>query len=1071
MATQPGIRRYPPIPAHAGVAHCPLTFQQERVLYFCDLNPDSSIWDINTCKRLKGPLDTASLKRAAGRLIDGHHVLRTHIFRTPDGPRQSFDQNTARAFRQIDISGDANADAASAIAAWLTEICQKPIANRTYDELLFEVVLLTLSATDHVLLFRVHHIISDAASVEMMWHDLTSLYNDFLRGASGSLPAKAIEYSDYAVWQRRHFTEDETREQEEYWLSQFHREVPSLDLPADRPPSPELSFKGGLAIVDIPTAPVEAFQRISWDRRVLLFSSLFAAYAVLLQKICQQDDITVGVLFSGRHYCPALRDTAGFFVNMTAVRVEVRRDVTFDQLVRQVHEQIENAYSMQDYPFERLVQKLAPHRGDGRVPLVRTMFNVVANLEDDHRFDGLEREEWIDVATQTNAVQVDLIFDFHAGPKSAEVRIEHNTDIFHTATVVRLANHYNTLLRQLAGGWDVPIAELDLVDEDEKRQLLEGWNPPETPFASGRCVHELFEEQVRQRPREIALVDGDLALTYDEVNRKANRLARLLRDRGVGPEAIVAIVGNRSAEMVLGQLAILKAGGAYLPIAANSPKRRIQEMLRDADPRALILPNLFCEDFGFAGPVLRLTHADAPGIDDGNLTQESGPANLAYVIYTSGSTGMPKGVMVEHRSVVNLATNIDYLQLRPDDRILQTGAPAFDATTFEIWAALVNGLRLYVAGDEVLLDARVLRAFLAKNQITILFLIPPLFNQLVDADEGLFRPLRYVILGGDVLSIKHVERARKANPFLTVIDAYGPTENTTYSTCYPITRSEQRTIPIGKPIPNSKAWVFDRDMKLTPVGVVGELYVGGVSLARGYLRRPELTAERFIENPVVPGERMYRTGDLVRRRTDGMLEFIGRADRQVKVRGYRIELGEIETRLLEHPEVREVAVTFAAAEDGGKYLCAYYVAEPHVTNAEVREHLSGLVPAYMVPSFFCRVDRMPVTESGKIDARALPEPQPSQEAGTGHVPLETAEEIAVARIWEELLETANIGAHDNFFEIGGHSLKASALASRLSADFGVAVSLRTVFDAPTVAELAAFVASGREKECLNGLAG
>jgi tyrocidine synthetase-3 len=1065
-----GIRKYPPIPTNVGVTHCPLTFQQERVLYFCELDPDSSIWDINTCKRLTGKVDVGLLKRAVELLIEGHQILRTKISRGSDGPGQSFDQDTSDALRHIDISDEAKHDVEGALWSRISEICQKPISKLTYDDLLFEVVLLTLSARDHILLLRVHHIISDAASVDLLWRDLTFIYNMLARGASGSLPPKALQYSDYAIWQRRHFDVEQTREQEQYWLSQFQDEIPALDFPTDSSPSPKLSFKGGLAIVDIPRELIAKFHRLSCEKRVLLFSSLFSAYFVLLQKLCQQEDITVGALFSGRHYCPELNETAGFFVNMTAIRVNVCRGYMFDQLVDKVHEQVEMAYYMQDYPFERLVEKLAPERRDGRVPLVRTMFNVVSNAKDEESFEGVEQEWWVDVATQTNAVQVDLIFDIHWGAKGAEIRIEHNTDIFHTGTIVRLAKHYITLLHQLSSGWDVGLKELDLLDEEEKRQLIEGWNPVRTPYARDKCVHELFEEQARERPDGIAIVDGDVALTYGEANKIANRLAKALRDRGVEPDSIVAIVGGRSAEMVLGQLGILKAGGAYLPIARNSPQRRIHDMLSDAGPRVLILPDDFREDIEFECPVLRLGDLDVNGVNERNPVHSTGPSNLAYVIYTSGSTGVPKGVMVEHRSVVNLATNVDYLEMRADDRILQTGAPAFDATTFEIWGALLNGLTLYVVDDEVLLDASALGEFLAKNRISIMFLIPPLFNQLVEADETLFRPLRYLITGGDVISIRHVEQARKANPSLTVINAYGPTENTTYSTCYPITQTEQRAIPIGRPIPNSTAYIFDGEMLLSPLGAIGELYVGGYGLARGYLNRRELTAERFIPNPFVQGERIYKTGDLVRRRPDGLIEFVGRVDRQVKIRGFRIELSEIENRLLEHADVKEVVVTSVTGQNENKYLCAYYVAEPEVAISDLREHLAGLLPGYMLPSYFCRLDRMPLTESGKIDQQALPEPQPSAEAKDVHTALRSPAEISIARIWEELLQTSNVGAHDNFFEIGGHSLKASALAYRLSAEFGVNVSLRMVFDSPTVEELALLVANGKGKEYRDGVA-
>jgi len=1065
-----GIRRYPPIPVQSGVASCPLTFQQERVLYFCELEPHSSIWDINTCRRIAGRLDAGCLQRAVEGLVDAHPVLRTRIFKGDDGPLQAFDQDARQAFRQIDLSVEVEEDAEGALATQITRICQEPISHWTYDDLLFEVVLIALGTDDHALLLRVHHIISDAASVDLLWRDLIAIYNGLVHGARASLPQRTLRYSDYAIWQRQHFGVEQTREQEEYWLAQFQDEVPALDLPTDFLPSRGVSFRGGLAIVDMPGELISAFQKLSWERKVLLLSSLFSAYFVLLQKLCQQEDITVGALFSGRHYQLGLNEMTGFFVNTTAVRVDVCRGYRFDELVDTVHQQVETAYYMQDYPFERLIQKLAPRRGEGRIPLVRTMFNVVASSGEESSFAGSTEERWIDVATQTNSVQVDLIFDLHYGAKGAEIRIEHNTDIFRTSTVVRLARHYITLLRQLASGWEVPLAELELVDQEEKRQLIHDWNPVRTPYAEDQCIHELFEKQAGDRPDVLAVVGGGQALSYGELNRRANRLARVLRRRGVGPDRLVAIVGGRSTEMIVGQLAILKAGGAYLPIASSSPPRRIEEMLRDARPAALILPDDYGEDIAFESPVLRLGDREVSEAGETNLAHRTGASNLAYVIYTSGSTGMPKGVMVCHRSVINLATNVDYLEMRADDRLLQTGAPGFDATTFEIWGALLNGLRLYEVGDEVLLDAGALAGFLAENRISIMFLIPPLFNQLVEANSELFAPLRYLLAGGDVLSTQHVEQAAAANPGLTVVNVYGPTENTTFSTCHPVVEPARRKIPIGRPVPNSTVYVFDREMALSPVGAIGELYVGGDGLARGYLDRPALTAERFIPSPFVPGERLYQTGDLVRWRPDATIEFVGRGDRQVKIRGFRIELGEIENRLLEHPRVREASVIPGSGEDGNKFLCAYYVAEPDVTDAGLREHLAGLLPAYMVPARFLRIERMPLTQSGKIDRKALPEPRPgSEQEARPHTALGNADQLRVARIWEELLERPGVGAHENFFEIGGHSLKATALASRLSREFGVKVSLRTVFDAPTVAELAQWVGNAGGKEKGDGL--
>jgi len=1088
--TAPDLRSYPPIPADGYSGPCPLTFQQERVLYLCDLDPDSSIWDINTCQRLHGRMDPSRLRRAVTLLAERHAVLRTHITRRGGEAVQTFDHDARTAVRVVDLSEtaataapvDGVEGADTALRAMLTTICRAPIAPRVDHALLFEVVLITLGPTDHAVMLRLHHIIADAASVLILWHDLTTLYNALARGVAPITTPPPISYAQYARWQRRHFGAEQTRDQEAYWLSQFRDPPPALDLPVDTPPSPALSFNGGLAIVEMPRSLIDDFAMLSLDHRVLLFSGLFAAYLVLLQKICQQEDITVGVLFSGRHYCRALNDLVGFFVTMTAVRVPVAWNDHFDSLTRAVHRKVEEAYAMQDYPFERLIQTLAPQRGDGRVPLVRTMFNVVPDPEDEIPFEGIDKARWIDVATQTTAVQVDLIFDIHWGSKGAEIRIEHNTDIFRTATVVRLAQHYITLLRQLRGDWAVPLSHLPLMDGDEVRRLITAWTPTPTSFDDRVCIHALFERQARERPDAVAIVDnsGDRpqTISYGVADRRANRLARRLRAVGVRPDGIVAIIGRRSAQMVLGQLATLKAGGAYLPITADSPRHRIEETLRDATPQALILPDhgpgADLDDLD-AGPVpvLRLSDTDAPEVEDGPLPPAAGPRHLAYVMYTSGSTGAPKGVIIEHRSVINHVTNVGVITPRPDDRLLQTGAPSFDATIFEIWAPLLHGLPLYLVADDVLLDPQALGAALARHRITLLFLTPSLLNQLADADPALFRPLRVLITGGDVASTKHIQAVQAANPALTVINAYGPTENTAYSTCHVVTGDEARSIPIGRPVPNASAHILDHDGLLAPVGVVGELFVGGVGLARGYLNRPDLTAERFVPSPFRPGERLYRTGDLARRRPDGLIEFVGRADRQVKIRGFRIEPGEVENSLLTCPGVREACVIATPGADGGTVLYAYYVADPDVTVGEVRATLAGRLPTYMVPTGYCALERMPKTTAGKIDQRALPTPRldtgstkAGSNAGAGPGPADVAPltltQSAITSIWETLLGLSTVGLHDNFFEIGGHSLKAGALARHLSATFGVAVSLRMVFDAPTVAALA---------EVIDGLGG
>ena len=1060
-------RRYPSIERQTDRGPAPLAFQQERVLYLCELDPGSSIWDINTCRRMGRGLDVGKLERAVSLLIEGHAVLRTRVFLADGEARQAFDQDTRGMWVHLDRR--AQMDREAVVTGCLEEICQRPISERTFEERLFQVVLVTLGADDHLLLMRIHHIIADAATVDLLWRDLARLYGDLVCDRDAWLASPPFEYSDYARWQRRYLSPEHTRDQEAYWRSRFQAEPPALDLPTDFVASPDLSFRGGLAIVEIPVAPIEAIRRQSWEQRVLLFSSLYAAFLVLLHKICQQEDLTVGVLFSGRHYCPELQELSGFFVNMTAVRSEVRGDIRFLDLVQQVHGHVDAAYTHQDYPFERLVQEVVPHRGEGRMPLVRVMFNLVSDTAPDSRFEGVGEDRWIDVATQTSAVQVDLIFDLHVGASRAEVRIEHNTDLFRTESVVRLAGSYNTLLSQLARGWEQPISTLSAVGAEERRFLLQGCNPPPVRLHAPERVDQAVEAQARIRPDAIAVVEGAEEICYRDLLRRARGLARLLRRDGVGQDEIVAIVGDRTAEMVIGQLAILLAGGAYLPIAAGSPNRRVREILADATPKALIVPNAHTDGFGFAGPVRRVAEWTAGDGEEGPLSPGTSSSSLAYVIYTSGSTGVPKGVMIEHRSVINLVTAFDYLEMGPEDRLLQTGYPSFDATTFEIWAPLCNGARLYLVGDDTLLDTRALGDFLSEHRITVLFMVPSLMNGHVETDVGIFAPLRYLICGGEVLSVKHSAVVRRAHPGLTLINAYGPTENTTYSTCYPISGWPDRTIPIGRPIPNTRAYVLDRDLNLAPLGVAGELYVAGAGLARGYLARPELTAERFVDDPFFSGERMYRTGDRVRLWPDGLIEFLGRLDRQVKIRGNRLELGEIETRALEHPELQQMVVRAVAAQDGTLGLHADYAAGAGLSPAMLRAHLAARLPAYMVPSTFARHDQLPVTPTGKIDQDALAAPAPVAPAPSA---LERSpaspEERLVAEIWSGLLDQPEIGVHDSFFEIGGHSLLASALAARLSEAFGVHTRIRTVFDNPTVAEQAAFIIEALERRSRHG---
>ncbi len=578
-----------------------------------------------------------------------------------------------------------------------------------------------------------------------------------------------------------------------------------------------------------------------------------------------------------------------------------------------------------------------------------------------------------------------------------------------------------------------------------------------------KTIFQLFEEQAERTPDQTALVFEDRRLTYAELNERANRLARTLRAEGVQPDHPVCIMAERSLELIVGLLGILKAGGAYVPIDPGYPKERIRYMLDDSGAKILLIRGRVPEHPEFSGKTVKLEDPQAYGGDGSNVEPAAGPNHLAYVIYTSGSTGKPKGVMVEHRSVVRLVKNCNYVALDETTRILQTGAVVFDASTFEIWGALLNGGRLYLVNNEVILNAAKLKEAIRRYEITTLWLTSPLFNQLSRQDSTLFGGLQTLLVGGDVLSVPHINLVLRDNPGLAVVNAYGPTENTTFSTTHPIAGIQTGPVPIGRPIKYSTAYVTDRSMKLLPIGAWGELLVGGEGVARGYLNQPELTAEKFVASPFRPGERCYRTGDWARWRADGTLEYKGRMDGQVKIRGYRIEPGEIESQLAKVEGVREAVVVVREDDSGQKQLCAYFVADRAFSTSEARNALAQELPDYMIPSYFVQMERIPLTINGKVDRRELPAPEDSLQTGAEYAAPATELEAKLATIWQGVLGVPNLGVLDGFFDLGGHSLKALALMSEME-KAGYYVTVTDIFHYNSIRALAAYLQSAQEQE-------
>jgi tyrocidine synthetase III len=1059
------LKKYPDIACNAESSNCPLSFQQERVFYFCQLEPDSTLWDLNSGERLKGTIDVNLLKRAISKLMDRHTILKTWMRKENNTPVQSFRHTMKGVFKFIDLSNGTEPDPEAAAFKLMYEECQTPISSYLFEDSLFRIRLFMIAKNDYILLFSLHHIIADDTSLTILWRDLKLIYNSLLDpDTDHQLVPLKLSYSDYAQWQRSLFDESYTKVQEEYWLKQFAGDLPVLDLPTDFPPAPGISFNGGLEIVKLPKELMTQLQMLSWKNRVILFSTLFAAYYVLMQKYSGQTDIIIGTVFSGRQYSPDLIELAGFFINTAAVRMAVGDELGFDVLQKQVHGKIEDAYDMQDYPFERLVQKINPSRANSRIPLFRTMFNLVSAQKETVFFDKVEEESWLELATQTNATQVDLIFDIHDYPDDAEIRIEYNTDIFRKETVRRITRHYTTILRGIANNTSVKIKELNILEEIERQRLLTEWNGTETQYPRQKSIQQLFAEQVVNNAKDIAVSHDGCSTSYMELHEKSNQLANTLKSHGVDSQSIVGILTYRSIDMIIGILGILKAGGAYMPIDPSYPLNRISYMLKDSRTTLLLVQKQLLHLVDFSDTVVEIGANDSFEPDDPDVDSFYHAGALAYIMYTSGSTGNPKGVMVEHRSVIRLVKNTNYIQCDKNDRILQTGAPVFDATTFEIWMALLNGLQLFLVNEDVISNAKKLAQCIKANEITILWLTSPLFNQLSEVNPRIFAPLKYLLAGGDVLSPRHINQVRETCKDLQIINGYGPTENTTFSCCHKINKNYRGSIPIGSPISNSTVYILDKFQRPVPIGLFGELCVGGDGVARGYLNQPELTAEKFVENPFNPAEKIYKTGDLVKWLPDGTIEFIGRIDNQVKIRGFRIELGEIEARLLQHKDIKEAVVLSKTELGNEKSLCAYIATEHKISLPELRSHIGAELPDYMIPSYFIQVDKMPLNQNGKIDIKALSGLSGRIDNSALYVAPRNTTEVKLAQLWNEVLGLERIGIDDNFFELGGHSLKATLLMSKINKEFSVDISLKEIFIDPKIRSLAQYIMNSAQKK-------
>ncbi len=1035
----------------------PLSFAQEKVWLLDQLEPGSPVYNRPLALRLTGSLDESALRRAVQTLVDRHEVLRTR-FKVRDGqPRQVISPNLALDMAVVELSELAPSECESRAKRLATEESLRPF-DLAQDSVL-RATLLRLGKQEHVLLLVFHHIAFDAWSARVFIEEFADLYRALSTGSSPALAELPIQYSDFAIWQRQRLGGELLERQLLYWKQQLSGCAP-LDLPTDRPRLGAQSHRGGCTEMFLPEPLADSLMALSRRENATLFMALLAAFQVLLSRYTGCEDIAVGSALAGRNWVETEK-LIGIFINILVLRTNLAGNPTFRELLGRVRETCRGAYSHQDVPFEKLVEKLRPECDLSSASLFQVMFNLENLPEEKIEIPGLCVEEF---GFDVPVAACDLTLEIVQRNRQLKCSFIYNADLFDRGTMERMAGHYRTLLEAIVAEPDGRIASLPLLTLAERHQILVEWNRTEVEYPRDATIPELFVAQAERRPEAVAVTFKAQSLTYGELNRQANRLAQQLRGLGVGLETRVGLCVERSLEMVVGLLAILKAGAACVPLDPAYPKERLAFMLEDAG----ILVLLTQSGLRHALPQRDLRVACLDKLDDSdsrfgshNPVTEVKPDNVACVMYTSGSTGKPKGVEVLHRGIVRLLFGTDFARFGETEVFLQLSSVSFDATTLEIWGALLHGGRCVLFPNRMP-ELQQLRAVLKSENVTTLWLTPSLFNTVIDAAPDVLSPLPRLLVGGEALSVPHICRALSLLPNTELVNGYGPTESTTFACCYRIPRTQSLTsssIPIGRPIANTRVYILDQHLQPVPIGVAGELCIGGDGLARGYLNRPEITCQKFIPNPfsTQPGARLYKTGDLCRYLPDGNIEFLGRLDNQVKIRGFRIELGEIESALGEHPAVSAAAVVVREEIPNEKRLVAYIVPRHSTsppTSKALRDFLKEKLPDYMVPTDFFTLEALPLTPSGKVDRRALPIGSRSRQAENRYVPPRDPQESQLVKIWEEILNVRPIGIEHDFFDLGGHSLLAVRMMDRIEDACGKCLPLVTLFAEATIKHLA-----------------
>jgi amino acid adenylation domain-containing protein len=1059
----------------------PTSFAQERLWFIDRLEPGNAVYNIPVAWRLAGAPDAAALERALGEIVRRHEALRTTFTEVDGSPVQVIAPFAGFALPVEDLSGLGESDRAAAVARRASEE-----AGQGFDLAagpLFRAALLRLGAEEHVLLLTMHHVVGDGGSLGVLYRELETLYAAYREGRESPLPDAGMQYADHAVWQREHLRDGALEAKLAYWRERLGDAPALLELPTDHPRPAVQTFRGAHERIELPRELLDGLQALGRSEGATAYMVLLAAFQVLLSKYSGSADIVVGSPTAGRTR-KEIEETVGFFVNTLVLRTDLAGDPSFRETLRRVREVTLGAYEHQDVPFEKLVAELQPERSLSHSPLFQMMFALQNAVERGLALPGLEVSE---AGAELTSAKFDLSLMPKATAEGLRIGLNYSTDLFERGTVERMLGHLARVLEQVAADADLRLSELELLGETERALVLEAWNRTDAEYPADRCIHELFEAQAARTPDAVAAVYEGEALSYAELNARANQLAHHLRRRGVGPEVRVGICLERSLEMVVGILAILKAGGAYVPLDPAYPAERLAYSLSDAGVPVVVTQEkvraILAVPDGVELMSLDTAQEEIAAESAENPQSGAGPDSLSYVIYTSGSTGRPKGVMNLHRGVVNLLWSMrGTVGMGPGDRLLAITTLAFDISVLELFLPLLSGARVEILARSVASDPPLLREAIAAGG-TVLQATPATWRLLLDDGWEGAESLR-ALSGGEALPAELAARLRERVGALW--NVYGPTETTIWSTAQPLDAAPDRgNVAIGAPLANTRVYVLDGFLFPVPIGVPGELYIGGAGVARGYLGRPGLSAERFVPDPFSTegGARLYRTGDRARwkesagvrecvsaeadsgsadSRTNApthsrtaVLEFLGRNDHQVKVRGFRMELGEIEAALRQAPAVADCAVAVHEDETGDRRLVAYVVGAAEAQ--ALRDHLRRTLPEYMVPSVFVFLDALPLTANGKLNRKALPAPEL---ASAKDVAPRTPLEEVLAGIWAEVLGLERVGVEESFLDLGGHSLLAARVVSRIREGFGVELSPWAVFEHRTVAGLARVLAEG-----------